>query len=161
MKTEKTKLLKSNPHKLFIQWFIIFAASIAGGLIAYNRGLIELFIKNDQSYICLILMILYVLGSSVAGYLAYRLKSLKKELVTKRLALLDLFSDNFFVLGLLGTIIGFCIMMYNSLGGQAPNPEQVIISLRAGLATAFYTTLVGIVTSIFLQLQKFVITHHE
>jgi len=155
MKKENSTL-----RKLFIQWFIVFAASIAGGLIAYNRGLIELFIKNDQSYICIIIMSLYMIGSFVAGHLAYNIRAMKKSIVDKQLAALDFFADNFFVLGLLGTIIGFCIMMYNSLGGT-PDPAQVIVSLRTGLATAFYTTLVGIVSSFFLQIQKFIITRHE
>ena len=156
MKKEKSSL-----RKLFIQWFIIFAASLSGGIIALNTGLLSLFIKNDQSYICLIIMSLYLVASAIAGHLCFRIDQLKKNVVEKQVKLLEFFSENFFVLGLLGTIIGFCIMMYQSVGGTGtPDTTQIILALKSGLATAFYTTLVGIVCSLGLQLQLFIVNRY-
>jgi len=154
---KNTSLITPSKNSVFIQWFIVFCACMSGGIIAFNKGLIGLMIKNDQSYICLIVMSLFIIASLFAGRLAYTFNKLKQNAIKKKMELLVFFSENFFTLGLLGTIIGFCIMMYTSLGGSAPDVNQVIVSLRAGLATAFYTTLVGIVCSLFLQLQMFVI----
>ena len=106
-------------------------------------------------------MSLYLTASVIAGHLCYCVDQLKKNVIEKQIKLLEFFSENFFVLGLLGTIIGFCIMMYQSVGGTVqPDISQIIIALKSGLATAFYTTLVGIVCSLGLQLQLFVINRY-
>ena len=65
-------------------------------------------------------------------------------------------SDTMLKLGLLGTIIGF-IMMLAPIGGLDPENRAAVRSsmslMSDGMAVAMYTTLVGLAASILLKVQ--------
>jgi hypothetical protein len=65
-------------------------------------------------------------------------------------------SDTMLKLGLLGTIIGF-IMMLAPIGGLDPENREAVRSsmslMSDGMAVAMYTTLVGLAASILLKVQ--------
>jgi len=68
---------------------------------------------------------------------------------------LEYLADVFFLIGLAGTIIGFCYMMQDSLQGTDVN--LIIAKLKAGSSTKLYVTLSGIVASALLRLQMLII----
>jgi MotA/TolQ/ExbB proton channel family len=69
-------------------------------------------------------------------------------------------SDTLMKLGLLGTIIGFIIMLAPIAGLDASNKEMMKTSMGVmsdGMAVAMYTTLAGLVGSILLKVQYYML----
>jgi biopolymer transport protein ExbB/TolQ len=63
-------------------------------------------------------------------------------------------------LGLIGTIVGFILILSSLSSGPAPTPENIqtlLISMSGGMGTALYTTLAGLVTSMVLGAQYLVL----
>lgn len=150
---------KSMDNKyLFIKWFIVFAVIMTLSLIAAHFGLFTLIFAADASYISFLICVLFLISSLITGKLSYDMSNEKIELVRikRKLKLLNFISESFFTLGLLGTIIGFCLMMSSSLTATI-GVAEIITQLKIGSSTALYTTLVGICASLALQIQVFLI----
>lgn len=63
-------------------------------------------------------------------------------------------------LGLVGTIIGFILILGTLSSGPAPTPENIqtlLISMSGGMGVALYTTLAGLVTAMALGAQYMVL----
>jgi biopolymer transport protein ExbB/TolQ len=63
-------------------------------------------------------------------------------------------------LGLIGTIVGFILILGALSSGPAPTPENIqtlLISMSGGMGTALYTTLAGLVTAMVLGAQYMVL----
>jgi flagellar motor component MotA len=80
--------------------------------------------------------------------------------VKKRLGISHFVSESLVGLGLLGTVVGLIYMVFDSLGSEASsNIQKTIESLKLGLATALITTGVGLICSIFLNIQSYIISY--
>ena len=69
-------------------------------------------------------------------------------------------SDALIKLGLLGTIVGFILMLLPVSAVEAFEPalmQQLLAGMSEGMAVALYTTLAGLVTSTLLKLQYHVL----
>lgn len=146
---------------LFTKWFLLNALTLTSVFLAEQKGYISLMIKNDSSYICIIIMILYVFVSIFLGRLAFLIDEAPEEKLqsfNKKIDIGWFFAEHFFSLGLLGTIIGLCIATGAGLSATA-STSQVVGVLKTGLNTAFYTTVCGIVFSLPLQIQLLVLKY--
>lgn len=147
--------------QLFIKWFIIFGATMASLVIAAFSGVLALIWKSDVSHLSAVIGFLFVAGSLLAGKVAHSISSfvipptVLSQQNKRRMNILEYLADVFFLIGLAGTIIGFCYMMQDSLQGTDVN--QIIAKLKSGSSTKLYTTLAGIVSSALLRLQMLVI----
>lgn len=119
-------------------------------------------INNDSSYICLAIMILYVVVSAFLGRLSFLAdKAVEKSESQKLVRLTEVgwfCAEHFFSLGLLGTIVGLCIATSAGIS-ETHSVHHVVTALKTGLNTAFYTTVCGIVFSLPLQIQLMVLKH--
>lgn len=148
--------------KTFIKWFLLNAVMLTAIFFAEQKGAISTIVKNDLSYISILIMFLYVCVSGYIGRLCYLsdkiskdnddLKKREKEYIEKRMDLGWFSAEHFFSLGLLGTIIGLIFATKGSLDSSLPI-GQIVSGLKEGLNTAFYTTVCGIIFSLPLQLQ--------
>ena len=55
----------------FIKWFLLNAVMLTAVFFAEQKGAISTIIKNDLSYISILIMVLYVLVSAYVGKLCY------------------------------------------------------------------------------------------
>jgi Ca2+/Na+ antiporter len=147
----------------FTKWFLLNAVMLTAVFFAEQRGLISTIVKNDLSYISILIMVLYVLVSGYVGKLCYladkineNKKEEAKEFLRKRSHMGWFAAEHFFSLGLLGTIIGLIFATRGSLDSSIPITEMVG-GLKEGLNTAFYTTVCGIVFSLPLQVQLMIL----
>lgn len=151
--------MENKSSQLFIKWFIIFAAIIASLVIASFSGVLSLVWRSDISHISSVIGVLFVGGSLLAGKVAYTSSDNGGHSLTnlnkRRMNVLEFLADVFFLMGLAGTIIGFCFMMQDTL--QGTDVTQIIGKLKAGSSTKLYTTLAGITASALLRLQMLVI----
>ena len=149
--------------KTFTKWFLLNSVIITAIILAETKGIVSTMVKNDLSYITILIMVLYVLVSCYIGrlcYLADRINSRKKKQAIEHLekkSNLGWFSaEHFFSLGLLGTIIGLIFATKGNLDSSLPVGE-IVAGLKEGLNTAFYTTVCGIVFSLPLQIQLMIL----
>ena len=147
----------------FTKWFLLNAVIGTAVFFAEQKGAISTMIKNDLSYISILIMVLYVGVSAYIGRLCYLSDKInkKRERAAKEYLLkcsdLGWFSaEHFFSLGLLGTIIGLIFATRGSLDSSLPISE-IVAGLKEGLNTAFYTTVCGIVFSLPLQVQLMIL----
>ena len=128
---------------------------------AEQKGAISTMVKNDLSYISILIMVLYVLVSAYVGKLCYLCDKINgnkreeaEEFLRKRSHVGWFAAEHF--LGLLGTIIGLIFATDGSLDSSIPVSE-IVAGLKEGLNTAFYTTVCGIVFSLPLQVQLMIL----
>ena len=120
-------------------------------------------IKNDVSYLTVVIMVLYVIVSILVGRLCYlsdkinkgREKEARRHL-SKRAEVGWFAAEHFFSLGLLGTVFGLCVATSTSLN-EGSEITDIVSGLKTGLNTAFYTTICGIVFSLPLQVQLMIL----
>ena len=149
----------------FTKWFLLNAVMLTAIVLVEQKGMVSTVIKNDLSYISILIMVLYILVSAYIGrlcYLADRIKKKRKREAEENLMMraeLGWFAaEHFFSLGLLGTIIGLVLATQGSLDSSMPL-NQIVSGLKIGLNTAFYTTVCGIVFSLPLQVQLMILKH--
>lgn len=75
--------------------------------------------------------------------------------------IMDFIIDVLIRLGLIGTIIGFILMLQSfvsgpssSLSPSAENIQELLITMSSGMGTALYTTFAGLVASTLLGIQQ-------
>lgn len=149
--------------KTFTKWFLLNAVVLTVIFFAEQKGAISTIIKNDLSYISVLIMGLYLLVSAYVGKLCYlsdRMEDGKKKETVERLfkrADVGWFAaEHFFSLGLLGTVFGLCVATATNLNAEA-QVSDIVAGLKTGLNTAFYTTICGIVFSLPLQVQLMIL----
>jgi hypothetical protein len=150
----------------FTKWFLLNAVMLTAAFLVEQKGWLTLVIKNDASYISIVIMSLYVIISAFVGRLCYLADKMSKDnpekkakeesYLNKRADLGWFAAEHFFSLGLLGTLIGLTIATSTSLTEEA-QVTQIVTGLKAGLNTAFYTTICGIVFSLPLQVQLMIL----
>ena len=212
--------LQEQEHHLLLVWLIITGLIVFGFVVCWDQGLISALVRGDQSRICLVIALLYVVGSVHAGQRLVRLSEelnashRASELIKRETAqgvlryegdtlmvgastpvpdsamsrhLGDLISashrptgvenstlteafaedlkgsheagwfivDVLLKLGLVGTIIGFILM----LGSVAETSsldvntmQKVLKQMSSGMGTALFTTLAGLIASMLLGL---------
>ena len=147
----------------FTKWFLVNAVILTAVFFAETKGAISLMVKNDVSYLTLVIMTLYVGMSVFVGklcYLADRVNKKKAEHGAAdllRKAEIGWFAaEHFFSLGLLGTVFGLCVATSTSLN-EGTEISDIVAGLKTGLNTAFYTTICGISFSLPLQVQLMIL----
>ena len=123
--------------------------------------------ENDSTKLSFLLLALFFQMSVWCGYKTWRLSRFldqgetEKYLVEKIEDLIEVgwfASDLCLSIGMVGTVIGFIMMMsgFASVDVSDMNTVQDMIKgLGAGMATALYTTLVGLVCSSLLKIHYF------
>lgn len=149
--------------KTFTKWFLVNSVIITAIFFAEQKDAISTIIKNDLSYISILIIGLYFSFSIYIGRLCYlsdRMSEKRREEaishLSKRADMGWFAAEHFFSLGLLGTIIGLIISTQGSLDSSMPL-SQIVAGLKKGLNTAFYTTVCGIIFSLPLQVQLMIL----
>jgi len=147
----------------FTKWFLLNAVVITALFFAQTKGAISLMVKNDVSYLTIVIMILYLIVSSWVGKLCYIADKIEKgtkpharSQLGKQAEVGWFVAEHFFSLGLLGTVFGLCVATSTSLT-EGSEVSDIVSGLKAGLNTAFYTTICGIIFSLPLQAQLIIL----
>ena len=139
--------------KDFLYWWLLVCVVGTGSYITHTMGWLVPLYTNDLTYITFVITAIAVLTTLSLGY---------KFKVPARAAAVDVdiewfVSDVVLTLGMLGTIIGFMIMLEGTFSSIEFNDtdsiRQALSSMSQGLFTALNTTLIGLVSSIILKVQ--------
>ena len=144
----------------FTKWFLLNALMVTAAFLAEQKDIISTVIQNDLSYISIVIMTLYCLTSAYVGRLCYlsdkATKQRDRDDISRRADIGWFAGEHFFSLGLLGTLIGLTIATSTSLTAES-QVSDIVVGLKTGLNTAFYTTICGIVFSLPLQVQLMIL----
>jgi len=82
---------------------------------------------------------------------------LSKVTIKRRLMVLNFIPSAFFLVGILGTVVGVYCMMDGTLSGT--DVTQMLAQLKSGFSTKLFVTGTGIVSALLLQVQTLIIEH--
>ena len=133
----------------FLFWWLTICLTSLFVYLMYDFGLLIPFYVKDVTMLTYFITILFVTTSCSIGY---------KNLVQSKSYDIEWFiSDIVLTLGMIGTIIGFILMLSGTFDTlQIANVESVrllIASMSKGLYTALNTTLAGLISSALLKTQ--------
>ena len=151
----------------FLKWWLAFTLICVGTLFSYHIGIFHSIWHKDASYLSFATLALFFVVSLMCGVNTFLLsrkiekKSLTKEDIDafERHEELGWFtSEVCLTLGMIGTIVGFVLMLagFEDIDMSKPQTIQALLSdLGKSMATALYTTLVGLVCGSLLKIQYF------
>ena len=136
--------------KDFLYWWLIVCVVGASSYITHTMGWLVPLYTNDITYITFLITVIAGLTTLSLGY--------KFKMSDANSVDVEWFvSDVVLTLGMLGTIIGFMIMLQGTFSSIEFNDVHSIrlalSSMSQGLFTALNTTLLGLVSSIILKVQ--------
>lgn len=149
---------------LIYKLVILNALALAGLVCAWHLGLVQMVYAADSSYICYGITALFAVGLASVFQRALKVSHTLNAIKTdehpfingaKFTAKGDHIADIaqwLAVLGLTGTVVGF-IMALNDINVDG-DPKAMVAQLIGGMAVAFYTTLAGGVTGLWLELNN-------
>jgi len=136
--------------KDFLYWWLIVCVIATGSYLTHIMGWLVPLYTNDLTYITFLITAIAALTTLNLGY--------KFKVPAAVSVNVEWFvSDVVLTLGMLGTIIGFMIMLqgtFSSIEFNDTNSIRLALSsMSQGLFTALNTTLIGLVSSIVLKVQ--------
>ena len=146
---------------LFLKWFIVFWLCIISTFICWHQGVLGEIYNKDASYISIGTLILFYLMTLWCGHTTWKLSSDKKVDYQHYLRLEEIgwfASELCLTLGMAGTIIGFIMMLdgFENINiSQQQTIQSLLASLGSSMATALYTTIVGLICGAILKFQYF------
>jgi biopolymer transport protein ExbB/TolQ len=156
----------------FLKWLLLAGLTNVGFLILYFAGTVSTLWQKDASYLGVITIVFFYVVSGLCARAtwkasetpwlaseAMRSKQKKRLDDLKREEDFGWFASEVCLgLGMLGTIIGFIMMLAGFEGLDVSNSKtiQVLLGdLGRSMATALYTTLVGLSCGMLLKAQYF------
>ncbi len=143
-------------NRLF--WWLIVCTTLFAVALSHHVGFLLPIYMNDATAITFLISVIFILSTISIGY-----KSFSKRLCSYKIEWFT--SDACMTLGMLGTIIGFMIMLFGTFTNiTITDTESIKIILNAmssGLYTALSTTLVGLVSSLILKTQLILFDNEE
>jgi len=153
----------------FVRWWMFMNLVLIGNFIAYKFNVFTELYEKDFTKLSFIILVIFYFISFLCGLRIYKVSRVPKSVndysyyFARRDTELVLFSSEIcMALGMLGTICGFIVIAF-SIGQvditQAQTTQTLLSDMGSGMATAFYTTFVGLLCSILLQIQHFHLEH--
>lgn len=145
---------------VFLIWVLIASLIGVGTVFAFTSGLIEQVNNVDFTKITFLIYGAFLVFTGYTGKLIYNATSNRKS--KKELVKLNEWgwfaSDCFTYAGMIGTVIGFIFMMSNTFGDiSSTNVQGVIIFALGKMGLALYTTAAGLISSLLLKIQLFIL----
>lgn len=133
---------------LFWHNWSLFLGSWVGFSIAYYFGLITYLIEVDLTYLTFVIFALWNISTLWIIHLAYSIKG-GTRYNPERFGPIWFMSDAYLSLGMIGTLIGFIVVLSTAFGSIDPSDvtqlKAVLATIASGMGTALTTTLVGLV----------------
>jgi len=140
--------MKNLSKPFMVWWLFIVIIAIAFG-VAANFGGIEYLIEADITKLSFVIIGIFTLSSIGIGIQSYK--------KTHQYDLPWFMAETCMSIGMVGTLIGFILMLAGSLGdidpGNVEAMKVVIADMAKGMSTALVTTLAGLISNILLKLQ--------
>lgn len=142
---------------IVLRWWFIVCLTGAGAWIGLNLGLFEYIRSVDVTYLSFVTLALFTAMSLFVGVLSFQTRTGDKSF-EKHLPLCWYTSDLMLGLGMIGTLIGFLLLLQGVFTGNidlqnTAATQKLLASMGTGFATAGITTLVGLACSLIFRAQ--------
>lgn len=170
-------------YLLFYRWLAVNAVGFTILWVFHMNGMVKPVFLGDSSYIVYVIAGLFLYGMVLCGFRVWKTsrelnhvkrgdKGKIKEFANKsmqadpesvkeafeiklfaRISFVKYISSSLVMLGLLGTVIGFIMVLTNipaNAVGDAAQVGKLVSTLTSGMGVALYTTLVGAITNLWL-----------
>jgi hypothetical protein len=141
------------------QGLIVLGLILFGGYLLFDRGLVGVLLEGDKSRLSWLILAIWLGMSARWLFLLRRMEgpaAIAEEDMVRWLNHGWFAADSVLKIGLLGTIIGF-ILMLAPIGEltsfDATSLQSALAAMSAGMAVALYTTLTGLIANILLRFQ--------
>jgi len=142
-------------------WLVGITSIIAGLEIAWLNNVIQQIYTSDITKLSTLIAVIFFWQTLQCGVAMWHLT--RENIMGNSSNTLDsgwMWSDIVLSLGMIGTVIGFTVML-SGFGdvdfSNIDNVQGLIVNLSAGMSTSLSTTLVGLITSVILKLQFFLL----
>lgn len=136
----------------FLRWWIFFVLLLLVGTAAQYFGGFELLYQKDVTYISFAILGIFFITTLWIGKWTYRSEM---DIINTDTA--KFVANQLVKLGLIGTVIGFIMMLAKMSGdfsfATSEEAAPLLGGMAAGMTAALYTTLMGLVCSGLLQVQ--------
>jgi hypothetical protein len=149
---------RSSQHHGTVMWFIffVFQAVVFFGTMYLFDGFNYIW-EMDRTKLSFVIMIFYLLGTMYMGCRIYKREAnIGPAINHGKTNGIWFVADQFLSLGMIGTVIGFIIMLTSIFSvdlSDSGNYSILITNMLVGMGTALWTTLVGLITSMMLKNQ--------
>ena len=161
MKINLPKITALAFEKPVMFWFLGCLSLIVGVQAAYYYGAIQLLYTADVTKLSIVITGIFVWQSLCCAFSLYHVtKYGRANSLNRNLERGWFYSDIVLSIGMVGTVIGFIMMLtgFSDLNFEDTSEVQALISkLGYGMSTALATTLVGLISSVVLKLQFFLL----
>lgn len=148
-----TQHYKDNKTKILLWWLAVVAQFIGLG-VAINFGIYEFILEADITYLSFVVFAMWIAGTV---QIAHTIN------IDGNYDAPWFISEACLSVGMIGTLIGFMIMLGSSFENVDPSNidsmKNVITSMAQGMSTALVTTLSGLVASLALKVQIVILEH--
>lgn len=138
---------------VFLRWWLLFWLSVVAAITAGALGFYPYLWQSDATYLSWVCLAIYSLMTLFIGHLTRTARSGCQDF-QEHLPLCWFVSNTILSIGMVGTLIGF-LMLLQSISGIIGTPDipKVLSLMTLGFSTAGLTTIVGIICSSLMKLQ--------
>lgn len=151
--------METNKQSFLRWWLLVCLQALFFSVAAYFGALTEVW-TSDQTKISFVIMGIWVITTLAIGFWHYRIFRARIEYLSKIGWFL---SEACLALGMIGTVSGFLLMLASTFANidvtDTATLQSALSSMALGMSTALYTTLVGLVTSLFIKAQLVNLEH--
>jgi len=144
-------------------WTGIVLLGLVGGFVQYQYSLFGFIYDKDPTRITLIIGLIFMLTTIKIGMESWRQQFTYDN--TSRTDLLWFSSDVVMSIGMVGTLIGFLLVLtttFTDIDTASPSAMKAVIgTLASGMGIALMTTLVGLIASIILKFQLVMLESYD
>ena len=140
---------------LFLQWALFVCLVLIGTAIGTSLGWMGYVVNGDPTHITLVTLAVFVCSTLYLGRLSWRLTNGGDAKVIAHKLSTGWFASSVCVtLGLLGTVVGYFVMMQGVPGTGEDVAEQLVHQIRAGMGTVLVNTIVGAICGLLIEVQS-------
>jgi hypothetical protein len=163
----QAKEFKMCGKKLFVRWWLGFVVISIASLVLYRLNIFSEIYQKDSSYLSWLIFFIFFYMTIWCGnkcWIADKMieGSICSEETKCRIIRNQetgwFMSDLCLSIGMIGTVVGFIMMLSGFTKIDVANPDSIkntISTMASGMATALYTTLVGLICGSLLKIQYF------
>lgn len=139
-----------------LKWWTIFCLSIIAIGCAWYFNIFNMLIENDITYLSWVILILYAIFTIRLGYKIHISNNNFETTIEWFTA------ETMLSIGMIGTVVGFIYMLstvFLDINISEPSSLQNALgTMAAGMGTALWTTLTGLICSVSLKTQLILLT---
>jgi hypothetical protein len=135
-----------------LRWWLMACLYVTGFVVMGMLGTYEYLWEIDQTKLSFVVIVMFVGVTIFIGLLTYHARN-GDQLFVRHLSLCYYLAEKMMALGMIGTLIGFLLLLNGVFGGSinladASAAQKVLGLMAKGFATSSVTTVVGLIAAV-------------